>query len=289
MNWDDLRFVLAVARGLTLAVAARALQADPTTVGRRILAIEAGLGARLFHRTGDGYLPTPAGQLAIARAEEMEALTLSLARAVEGSDALAEGPVRLTAPEVLLDWFIIPQWPDLLHLYPGLELTFCPAAARPRLSRREAEMAVWPGRPVDPDLIGQRLGRVAVAAYGARGIDFPPEPPVFAPPRGRALSGADLHRQRLFPGSPVIARAETDGHVLSLVRTGLGVGLIDCFAGDADPGLRRVRPEPLDQYELWVTAHADMHKDPRVRAVTDFLSAIFNANRDLLEGRCAGV
>ena len=69
MNWDDLRYVLAVARQRTLAAAGRELGVDATTVGRRLLAIEGQLGARLFERTGDGFAPSHTGEIAVARAE----------------------------------------------------------------------------------------------------------------------------------------------------------------------------------------------------------------------------
>jgi DNA-binding transcriptional LysR family regulator len=50
MEWDDLRYVLAVADGGSLASAARALHVDRTTVLRRIASLERNQGVRLFER-----------------------------------------------------------------------------------------------------------------------------------------------------------------------------------------------------------------------------------------------
>ena len=91
MKWDDLKFVLEVGRNRTLAAAGRALGVDPTTVGRRILAIEKELNSRFFDRTGDGYIATHTGQIAIAHAEEMESMSMSLSLQVDGSDRRIEG------------------------------------------------------------------------------------------------------------------------------------------------------------------------------------------------------
>ena len=44
LDWDDLRVVLAVARGGTLSAAARALAVTQPTVGRRIDAFERAVG-----------------------------------------------------------------------------------------------------------------------------------------------------------------------------------------------------------------------------------------------------
>ena len=40
MGWDDLRYVLALARAGSLARAAKTLRVDHTTVGRRVEAID---------------------------------------------------------------------------------------------------------------------------------------------------------------------------------------------------------------------------------------------------------
>ena len=74
---------------------------------------------------------------------------------------------------------------------------------------------------------------------------------------------------------------------LALVRASVGIGLIDCFAGDVDPTLRRADARPLLMSEMWAVVHADMRRATRVRAVMDFLSAIMAEEADLLEGRRA--
>jgi len=47
LNWDDLRFFLALARAGTVSAAGRELKVKHTTVARRIRALELGLGTRL--------------------------------------------------------------------------------------------------------------------------------------------------------------------------------------------------------------------------------------------------
>ena len=80
MNWDDLRFVLALSRAGSLARAARELKVDHTTVGRRIEAVEAGLGVKLFTRTSTGYLPTAEAERLLPDIELVEASVLALQR-----------------------------------------------------------------------------------------------------------------------------------------------------------------------------------------------------------------
>ncbi|WP_336492695.1 helix-turn-helix domain-containing protein, partial [Methylobacterium nigriterrae] len=59
LDWNDFRFFLAVARAGTVSAAARALQIDQATVGRKVAALEAALGLQLFERSPLGYLILP--------------------------------------------------------------------------------------------------------------------------------------------------------------------------------------------------------------------------------------
>jgi DNA-binding transcriptional LysR family regulator len=83
LDWDDLRFFLAIARTGSLTAAARELRVTQSTVGRRLASLESSLGARLLHRTPDGYVLTLAGEAILAQAERMEAEAL-LRRAGRG-------------------------------------------------------------------------------------------------------------------------------------------------------------------------------------------------------------
>ena len=78
-DWDDLRFFLAVARAGRLTAAARQLEADHTTVSRRISALEAALKAKLFERSPQGYTLTEQGERLLRHAESMETQALAVA------------------------------------------------------------------------------------------------------------------------------------------------------------------------------------------------------------------
>ena len=62
MNWDDVRIFLAVARAGQILGAARRLELNHATVSRRVAALEAALGAKLFRRLTTGSELTPAGE-----------------------------------------------------------------------------------------------------------------------------------------------------------------------------------------------------------------------------------
>ena len=67
MNWDDIRFLLAIHRGRTLSAAARQLGVNQTTVARRLAALERDLGTRLFDRVDRDHVATSAGDVAASK------------------------------------------------------------------------------------------------------------------------------------------------------------------------------------------------------------------------------
>src|SRR5260370_12225086 len=98
MEWTDLRFFLAAVRGGNLSAAARELGVNYTTVGRRLDALQHGLGATLIQRTPDGLTLTRAGEAANELCAKIEATALELERPAAGQDPHLGGAVPLTAP-----------------------------------------------------------------------------------------------------------------------------------------------------------------------------------------------
>ena len=72
LSWDDLKVFLAVVRHGTLSAAARKLTVSQPTVSRRLAELERSLGARLFDRLPDGFVPSQAGVELLPLAEAME-------------------------------------------------------------------------------------------------------------------------------------------------------------------------------------------------------------------------
>ena len=101
LDWNDLRFFLAVARNGNLSAAARELRVSQPTVGRRLASLEATLGVRLLNRTPDGYVLTLAGRDVRERAEHLEREAQALERTVSGRDTRLSGPVRVTCAETM--------------------------------------------------------------------------------------------------------------------------------------------------------------------------------------------
>ena len=83
-------------------------------------------------------------------------------------------------------------------------------------------------------------------------------------------------------------RASTLPLRAAAVRAGIGVGLLPCYAGDADPLLERITP-PITELgaEYWVIVHRDLRRAACVRAVIDWIRRLFDERREELAGTAA--
>jgi molybdenum-dependent DNA-binding transcriptional regulator ModE len=72
LDWQDVRYFVALARYGTLAATARTLRVNHATVARRIENLEALLGSALFERRPEGYTITVEGKAVLAEAAAMD-------------------------------------------------------------------------------------------------------------------------------------------------------------------------------------------------------------------------
>ena len=98
-SWDDIRAALAVARSGTVSGAAQLLDVHHATVIRRIDALEARLGAKLFQRHARGYALTEAGHLLLDAGSAVEARLAQMAARISGTGERIEGEIRVTSGE----------------------------------------------------------------------------------------------------------------------------------------------------------------------------------------------
>ncbi len=284
LDWDHLRVFLAVARTGRVAVAARRLDVEHTTVSRRVAALEAQLGAPLFHRTAAGWLLTPVGETILADAEGMERAALAVgARARERAGARV-GRTRLAiAPEFASDW-LAPRLPAFRERHPGITLQVLVGTRTLDLSRGEAELAVRTPRPHQGGLVAARLGRTSLALYaarslvGARGITVRDAASLRGLPLLVYTAALRLLQDAAW-FAPVLASAdvalETNGThaLLAAARAGAGVAVLPAFVARRHPDLVRVS-EPVAEHDVWLVTHPEFRRDPSVRATADFLKEI---------------
>lgn len=282
MSWDDLRYVLAVLRETTLSAAGAALGVTHTTVGRRLRAIEEALGVRLFDRTPEGFVATPAGEDVARVAEQVEAEVLALEGRVMGRDARLQGALRVATMDILLRRYqgVIAGF---CARYPSVELTVVSSDESASLSRREADVALRLSNTPPPHLVGRRVARVEFAVFASRGLVE----------RVGADAGwgaypwlgwdrrSDMGRwhegwlAEHAPGARVAVRLDVASVQLrELVAAGVGVHFLPLWEAEGDAGLVRVGPVVEGAArDVWLLTLSELRHTSRIRAFIDHVVA----------------
>jgi DNA-binding transcriptional LysR family regulator len=280
-SWDDVRVFLALFRTRTLSSAAVRLGVNPSTVGRRLEALEGALGARLFDRTPDGFVPTNATERLFAHAQRLEEAAYAMGGAVEEFEKRAEGVVRITAPPGVAEHFFAPALPLLLSRYPALRIELHASLRNLDLRRREADLALRGVRPQGGDLVTVKIadeqdGLFTSAAYAAelgavrelgeaRWIGW--ERDMEQVPSARWLNDR-------VPESNVVLRTSSIVAQVTAAEAGVGVVLLPASYGKRralsavrlSAGLRASLP-PTPRQSLWLVSHRATRAVPRVAAV----------------------
>lgn len=289
VNWDNLRFFLAVARAGSIRKAAQDLHVTHSTVSRRIDAFERDLDARLFERLPTGYLLTTAGEAVQASAERIEGEVDQVARRVMGQDARLSGRLKVALPDALAQGLLMTALVRFSEIHPQIELELLISTRMADLSRREADVAVRLSNDPPASLVGRRLLRSARANYAA--------------PAYLARHQADPHMMRWIGWADTVPAPqwvrESDLPHLTIqnrvadpmvqqvaARSGMGVAMLPCFLGDPDPELVRVPPaEATPDRDIWLLTHEDLRHTARVRRLMAHLAEAILGERALLEGQ----
>lgn len=284
MNWDDLRFFLALARNNSVSGAGRELNVKHTTVARRIAALEEQLGSRLFDRTPGGYSLTQVGENLIPHAIDIEEHVHDADREVFGMDAQLSGPLKLASSYDLLSRLITPHIHKFTDKYPAVELELISSTSLVDLGSREADIALRISPKPPEHLIGRKVVPLGHGIYGSETYltQQQKNPNLILWSHERSCpEWVTKH----FPKSKIVLRVSEVMTMMEATRNHLGLARMPCYVADADPRLRRVDvPVTPSDWSLWVLSHKDLRDTARVRACREFLVDTIEHQRALIEG-----
>ena len=302
LDWNAVRDFLAVSRTGSLNRAAATLGVNATTVGRRIEALEAGLGVRLFQRAQTGFALTDEGRDLIERAERIEAAAVAFERRAEASDHV-RGRVRLATAENLANFLLIPALPTLRAEHPELTVEIATDVRSANLHRREADLALRLVRPTQGNVTIKRVGAMRYGLYGSadylarraertRDKDctadcarFEADDLIAWSEAYADLPAAQWIERTLEGRAPALVATSLYGQVIA-AREGMGLAVLPCFVAATEPTLQRVSSEAgAMAQELWLAVHTDLAASARVRAVAGFVERTVAASARTLEGQ----
>jgi DNA-binding transcriptional LysR family regulator len=286
MVLDDLKLFLAITDARTLSAAARLARTTPSTVSRRMTALEQDLGAKLLNRTTRRLTLTDEGMVLLDRIRPLLSELDQIRSDLREAQGEANGVLRVSASIGFGGRYIAPLVGEFRRLHPKVLLDLRLEDERVNLNANEADVAVRVGRMPDSALRSVKLAslhRVACAspAYlDCRGRPAHPEALVaheciIVGPAGRSggawrFSGSGPYN----PEPKLIVSSHEAAAIASVAGAGVAHLPLWMVATDLRDGrLERI----LDAYEetssggvylLW------QERPPaKVRAFVDFLRA----------------
>jgi DNA-binding transcriptional LysR family regulator len=280
-NWDDVRYVLAVAESGSVSAAARALGVNHATVLRRIAAFEESQGVPVFDRTAQGYAVPPERLRVIEAAREAALAMEAVTRHMQGNGAGA-GTVRVTSTDSLCVSVMPEVVADLARGDPPLAVELVAANTHLDLARLAADVAVRPAMSLPPDLTGEQAARMGFAVYAARGQTAD----CWLGLRGTLSRSVAARWMEDAAGDNAICGGADSFVVLrELVAAGLGQSVLPCILGDDDPRIVRREGLPTSvSVPIWVASHVDLAQTRRLRLIRSRIVQAVSVRAGALEG-----
>lgn len=288
LDWEDVRYFVALARHGTLSATARALRVNHATVARRIASLEALIGRTLFDRRATGYFLTSEGKAVLKEATAMDEAALSVLRRLDAGTELS-GLVRLAAGRVLAERFLIDRLRAFHERYPAIDLEVIGGSRVVSLAKREADVALRYGSPKDSELLARRVTTITFGLYTSpsyREKLNDGQSPVFIGFDQESDFIAEAKwLTRQFGNRRFSFRTGSQTTQAAAARAGYGIALLPRYiVATHEPDLVEVfLGSRLPQRDVWLLVRRDLKNVPRVTALTDYLFDVFQRERRLFE------
>lgn len=290
LNWDDMRYFLALVRKSSLVAAAAELKVTHSTVARRISALEEALETRLFLRTEKGCYPTAAGEQLLPFAEQLETTAINLEESVAGSNRQVSGSIRIGAPDGIGNCYLAGRLGILQAMHPSLTVELIPVPSYSSLSKREIDILITVRKPLGGNIVARRLTRYRLGLFAAAAYLERTAPIITAEDlKGHTFIGyiddllfdQDLNfMEEIAPGLTTRFRCSTVVAQMNAVASGAGIGVIPYFMAQGQPDLVPVLPERPIERGYWLQVNPDSRQLARVRVTMDFIVSQVDKTQD---------
>jgi DNA-binding transcriptional LysR family regulator len=290
ISWDDLRLFVAAARHGSLRKAATALNLASSTLTRRIEGLEGDIGMRLFMRVPEGISLTREGMHVLKAAQKMERASLSL-RGYLDHDISSRGPIRCACTEGLATFWLMGRLAEFHRTNPYSIVDLKCSMEITDVMRLESDVAVQFVRPINPDLMVVKLGRLHAYPFAS---------PRYIETYGTPTSVADLVNHKIIhqtnnqlgdgalqellgagvdvEGVVALRTNASTAHYYA-VEMGLGLGFLPTYAGPLGANVVPIDIDRHNALDIWLAYHPDMRAVPRIALFIEWIKSQFDPRK----------
>lgn len=277
MNWDDIRYVLAVSREGSLNSAASKLGVTHATVLRRVAAFEQRYGLRIFEKSQAGYQPLVEAQEIFRAIEAVETAALRLERVTTGTEQSPSGLVRIASTDSLSQ-IVLPKLVKVItKRFPKISISVLSGNSHHDLTRLSADIVIRPTAKLSEGLVGRRVGQLDFGIYATnatiqnwltlRGALKRSKPALWM------AANLDLKQVTMGADSFIVLK--------ELVALGLGKSFLPTLVADKDERLVRISSDdPKISVPIHVATLEEVAETPRFKLVQDTLVELLSNSID---------
>lgn len=286
-DWNQVRAFLAVVDEGSFSAAARALRTTQPTLSRQIAALEESLGVTLFQRSNRAPRLTSAGTRLVDHVRAMADAAARLSLTATGQHDAIDGVVSITATSFMAARYLPGVVAEVHERAPGIEIEIIASNDVRDLTRREADIALRHGRPVQPDLVAKLIDDSPARLYASKDwIARHGAPQSLETLAGFSFIGFDASAERVaatlaerglkLRPEDIRYRADSGEVILQMMRQGLGMSVMsETIAREFDELVPILPDDFCVMVPTWLVTHAELHSSGRIRLVFDLIAEAF--------------
>lgn len=306
INWDNIRYFIAVVKAGTVSSAATRLGVSHATVLRHIAQLEESLNTRLFDHFQSGYKPTADAEAIYANALAMEASVNDLVRLVKGKEAEPEGQLKVALPESALFNFS-QTLRNFTRAYPDIEVLIQSDDAAD-ISTLEVDVAIRITNNPPENLVGRQITQLSFGYYAAD--SYLSEKKIDKVSNAGLVSNNEemealnqneldwivwqlnekLHLdkkmnqqenwlQYISANPKVVMRSNNYTEAFSATLGGIGIGLLSNSVATQMPNLKKLNyRDRAGRFGVWILTHPELRHSARVKAFMQFAAESLQTN-----------
>lgn len=277
INWNDLELFYNLYQIKTLVGAAKKLNIDQSTAGRRLAQLETQLNTKLFIRSVEGLKATGRAEDLWYTTFQIQNLVTQFERKLKEKNKKIE--IKVSTTDVLAEYFLIGVIKKLKYQYPEIVVHLNTTKQLLDLNQAEADIVVRTGRPAYQNYIVKRLCCWEVGIYASRDyLQHYGEPTLnlknhswveYQQPHLK--SERDHHLQ-----ANTVTEVNTTSLLIKMIEQGVAIGELPSFYTEKTC-LVRIIPQyqRANPYQVWLAYHQDCAQNLGVRVVLDAIIAAF--------------
>ncbi|WP_439122244.1 LysR family transcriptional regulator [Marivita sp.] len=283
LNWDDLRFVLAVADTGSVNAAAKVLGVNHATVLRRIASFEETCGGPVFERDRSGYRLRP-NRAPVIEAARLAAQHVQSAKTLmQGQSGVVGKTLKLTSTDTFCQTVLAWIYPALSRRIQPDRLVYMSSNAHLDMARLRADIALRPAVALPDDLIGKKIAQMGFAVYRRATVTGPTKWLGLTGPLERSKPAQWMAKE--IDTDDICAGADSFSMLTQMIARGNAQTILPCILGDAVPDLVRI-PDVAPEFSVpvWVACHRDLAGSERLQSLMESVEKLLQSHLSAIAG-----